>query len=250
MKWRRFYRWSVKPLLWRLANPGRHFEEYYAETIARRLSGGGSHPAIGDNARPLREPTELLDLLMARNLRPDHVVVDYGCGSFRLGKSLIQYLEPGKYWGLDVTDQFFAAGFDFLGETLKREKRPEARVIDSSGLAAAQLAKPDFIVSWHVCSKVPPSRLTDYFGNMVRLMQPGSRTIVHFADAAERRRMSRFSWTTPRSLITDVLRGIDPRIELEFSDVTPGAYNGIRQMMVEFRYPPVASARSERAAAE
>jgi hypothetical protein len=233
----RFYSWYVKPWLWRIANPGRHAEDYYAESIAARLGRGGVHPAIGAQTRTVREPTELLDVLRQRGLTPHQVVVDYGCGSFRLGKALVHHLDPGNYWGLDVTDEFFAAGYDFLGEALTREKRPNARVIDPAGLADARRHKPDFVVSWHVCSKVPPSRLADYFGKMIGLMHPGSRVLVHFPETPARRRLSRFSWAMPRKAIEKAILVADPKLQVRFSLLTERVNKGVNQTMVEFAYP-------------
>jgi hypothetical protein len=233
----RFFSWYVKPVLWRIANPGRHAEDYYAESIVARLERGRWHPAIGAQTRTVREPTEILDLLLQRGLAPHHGVVDYGCGSFRLGKALIHYLDAGKYWGLDVTDQFFAAGYDFIGEELTREKRPNARVINPAGLAEAQRHKPDFIVSWHVCSKVPPSRLADYFGKMIGLMHAGTRVLVHFPETTARRRLSRFSWAMPRAAIEKVVRDIDPKLEVRFELLTEQVSRGVSQTMIEFAYP-------------
>ncbi|HEY4163240.1 MAG TPA: hypothetical protein VGM59_09255 [Dongiaceae bacterium] len=233
----RFFSWYVKPMLWRIANPGRHVEDYYAESIASRLERGRRHPAIGAQTRTVREPTELLDVLRLRGLAPHQGVVDYGCGSFRLGKALIHYLDPGRYWGLDVTDQFFSAGYNFLGEELTREKRPNARVINPAGLAEAQRHKPDFIVSWHVCSKVPPSRFADYFGKMIGLMHPGTRVLVHFPETTARRRLSRFSWATPRAAIEKAIRDLDPKLEVRFELLTSQIHKGVSQTMVEFAYP-------------
>jgi SAM-dependent methyltransferase len=40
-------------------------------------------------------------LLMTLGLRDTHKVLDFGCGSLRLGRLLIPYLAPGHYSGLD-----------------------------------------------------------------------------------------------------------------------------------------------------
>src|SRR5581483_4229554 len=157
------------------------------------------HPAIGSQARAVRAPTELLDILLTHGLKREHVVVDYGCGSFRLGRALIEYLAPGGYWGLDVISEFLESGMALLGPELTAEKRPNARVISAESLAETAAAKPDFIISWHVCSKVPPARLTDYFGKIVGLMGPTSVALVHFPEAARRLRQSRFSWAENRA---------------------------------------------------
>jgi len=185
----------------------------------------------------VREPTELRDILVHYGLKPHHVVVDYGCGSFRLGKALIEYLEPGKYWGLDLVDDFLQSGLDQLEPRLVQEKAPQPRLIAPDSLKEVRAAQPDFIVSWHVCSKVPPSRQSDYFGKIVALMGPKTVALVHFPEAVRRTRQSRFSWAESRSAISAVIHRIDPTLQLTFVPVTEKISRGIRQTMVEIRRP-------------
>ncbi len=228
------YAWHVKPLVWRLFNPGGTPEEYYARSIAGRVAKG-DHPAIGAVARPVRAPTELLDILLTHGLKPGQVVVDYGCGSFRLGKALIEYLDPGCYWGLDVIDEFLESGLALLDPALKDAKRPNARVIDAASLAETAAAKPDFVISWHVCSKVPPGRLADYFGKIVSLLGPGGVALVHFPEAARRLRQSRFSWAETRQTIAAAIAEVDPALDIRFVPITERVIRGVRHTMVEIR---------------
>jgi len=235
---RTLYTWHVKPVLWRLMNPGATPEDYYANTIVTRLRRGEGHPAIGPRTRTVREPTELLDILKTYDLQPHHVVVDYGCGSFRLGKALIDYLEPRRYWGLDLVDDFLQSGLEWLGPKLVAEKAPQARVISAESIAEVRAAGPDFILSWHVCSKVPPSRQADYFGKIIAMMGPSSVALVHFPESVRRTRQSRFSWAESRAAIAAVIHRIDPRLVVRFAPVTEKISHGIRQTMVEISRPP------------
>lgn len=232
---RRIYSWHIQPVLWRMMNPGATPEDYYATKIAARLRRGDRHPAIGAKSRPVREHTELLDILQTYGLQPAHVVVDYGCGSFRLGTPLIEYLDPGHYWGLDLVDDFLQTGLDLLGPALLAQKTPQARVISPESLREVRAARPDFIVSWHVCSKVPPSRQADYFGKIIGLMGANSVALVHFPEAVRRTRQSRFSWAESRNAIAAAIHRIDPTLVLRFAPVTEKISHGIRQTMVEIR---------------
>jgi hypothetical protein len=181
----------------------------------------------------VRARSEVLDVLLSHGLKPSHTVVDYGCGSFRLGVPVIAYLEPGKYWGLDVVDDFMKIGMELMDPELAAEKRPHALLINESNLAATRAAAPDFIVSWHVCSKVPPGRLSDYFGKIISLMGPGTLALIHFPETARRRRQSRFSWSQSREAITAVIHDIDPALEVRFAAVTDEVERGVGQSMVQ-----------------
>jgi hypothetical protein len=232
---KRFYSWHVEPVIWRLRHPGRTPEDYYASRIHRQISRGYFHPAIGQTARAVRARSELLDVLLAHGLKPFHTVVDYGCGSFRLGEPVIAYLEPGKYWGLDVVEDFMTMGLDLMDPDLVAAKRPNALLINTRNLAATRAAAPDFVVSWHVCSKVPPRRLADYFGKMISLMGSKTLVLVHFPETKRRRRQSRFSWSESRDVITDIIHGIDPDLDVRFAAITDRVARGVQQTMVLVR---------------
>jgi len=48
-----------------------------------------------------RHGREVLDLLKRHGLRPHHYLLDFGCGSLRVGRWLIEYLKASRYFGID-----------------------------------------------------------------------------------------------------------------------------------------------------
>jgi SAM-dependent methyltransferase len=48
--------------------------------------------------------------LVEQGLRPEHRLLDVGCGALRAGSHLVRYLEPGNYYGIDASDELLAAG--------------------------------------------------------------------------------------------------------------------------------------------
>lgn len=51
------------------------------------------------------------NLLTTNGLRDNHDVLDFGCGSLRLGRLLMPYLEPGRYWGVEPNKQLVLDGW-------------------------------------------------------------------------------------------------------------------------------------------
>ncbi len=49
-------------------------------------------------------------LLRDHGLRPDHVLLDIGAGSLRLGCKAVPYLKPGHYWATDASRALMLAG--------------------------------------------------------------------------------------------------------------------------------------------
>ena len=201
-----------------------------------KIRAGSGHPAIGPASRPVREHGELLAFLQKFGLQPNDVAVDYGYGSLRLGRSVIDYLEPGKYWGVDITDEFYKLGLEVMDPEWLRQKAPKLGVISPETLAKVRADKPRLIGSWHVCSKVPEARLDSYLGNIISLMSPGSIALVHFPETAEQRRqLSGLAWASPRSLIEKVARSHAPTAQISFEPLIDREIDGIRQTLLVIR---------------
>lgn len=52
-----------------------------------------------------------LDLLIANGLRAEHFLLDIGCGAFRGGAQAVSYLEPARYFGVDISQSLMDAGY-------------------------------------------------------------------------------------------------------------------------------------------
>ena len=103
-------------------------------------------------------------------------------------------LEPGKFWGLDLAQEFLDAGLDYVGAELAAQKRPNLRVIGEAGLAAAKAARPDFIGAWHVCGKIPDQILDSFFGKVLGLMHAGTQAFLQFEDTGKREQLHGLAW--------------------------------------------------------
>lgn len=65
------------------------------------------------------------DFLVSRGLRPDHTLLDVGCGSLRAGRLLIPYLDAGGYLGLDKEESLIRAGLvKELDASIRAQKKP------------------------------------------------------------------------------------------------------------------------------
>lgn len=236
MRLNKIFRRNVNYWKWRLAHPTAPYEQYYVHRVLAKIRGGQGHPAIGPMARPLRSRSELLDFLHKFAVQPSDLVVDYGCGSLRLAPPLIGFLEPGKYWGMDLAQEFLDLGMSHLDPLLARDKMPRLDVITPEVIERARAEGPRFIVSWHVCSKVPEHRFGAYLGNIVRMMNPGATALIHFPETEARRKLTGLAWAIPRSLFVETLPRLNPAVNCEFGSVIDGVVDGIRQSYAILRH--------------
>jgi hypothetical protein len=79
---------------WQRENPEKKFYDYYAEQVAQDLSSGRTHATLGPklSGKKFGDPDSSVELLISHGLRPEHVLVDYGCGSLRSGVHYMDYL--------------------------------------------------------------------------------------------------------------------------------------------------------------
>jgi len=65
------------------------------------------------------------NLLTVLGLRQHHSLLDVGCGSLRVGRLLIPYLNRGKYVGIEPNEWLVQAGFEHeLGDSIRSLKSP------------------------------------------------------------------------------------------------------------------------------
>ncbi|MGY6628135.1 MAG: class I SAM-dependent methyltransferase [Oceanicaulis sp.] len=53
-----------------------------------------------------------IDFLVKCGLKPEHALIDIGCGSFRGGVKFIEYLNPENYYGIDISNEIMGAGYE------------------------------------------------------------------------------------------------------------------------------------------
>jgi len=74
----------------------------------------------------------VFNLLTCLGLRQQHRLIDIGCGSLRVGRLLIPYLNPGNYVGVEPNEWLVKEGIDNeVGQDLLRIKSPTL-IIDTS----------------------------------------------------------------------------------------------------------------------
>ncbi|MGD9916965.1 MAG: class I SAM-dependent methyltransferase [Paenirhodobacter sp.] len=81
---------------------------YGADFYARELARGRHREIVGGRWEETGEAQ--MAALLDWGLRPDHVLLDIGAGSLRLGCRAVPYLAPGHYWATDASRAMLLAG--------------------------------------------------------------------------------------------------------------------------------------------
>lgn len=109
-------------------------------------------------------------LLAACGLRQHHKLLDVGCGSLRLGRLLIPYLNPGNYVGLEPNKWLVDDGLRYeVGASLAEIRRPEF-IYDTTLASLAQETRFDYVIAQSIFSHTAPDLFANWIGDISRCL--------------------------------------------------------------------------------
>nr|WP_240451258.1 class I SAM-dependent methyltransferase [Wenzhouxiangella sp. XN201] len=90
-----------------------------------------------------------LDFLQSSGIKPKHFFLDMGCGTLRGGIPLIDFLEKGRYYGIDVREEVLEEARSELSQSGLQGKKPQLLLVTDP--VTAELGKKfDYIWSFSV----------------------------------------------------------------------------------------------------
>lgn len=139
-----------------------------ARPSARRHALVGP-PEIWDMKRRFQ-----FEFLTAHGLRPEHRLLDVGCGLLRGGIPLIEYLETGHYVGIEARAHVLDEGRKELAAAALEHKRP--LLINASDPSQIQLdARFDYVWAHSVLYHMPDDVVEGYLGLVAGCLGDGGR---------------------------------------------------------------------------
>lgn len=119
-----------------------------------------------------------IDILKRYGLKPEHRLLDVGCGMMRLGSLAIPYLEPGHYYGIDPQAPLLALGraiLDRLGID-----RP-CFLLQSSTFEFGRFGVQfDFAIAQSVITHLSRTQIVKCFEALKPVMKPGGTFIFTY----------------------------------------------------------------------
>jgi SAM-dependent methyltransferase len=106
---------------------------YYNEAgVEARVKRGNHRAVVGDKWEEVGQLQ--FDFLVSRGLKPEHRLLDLGCGSLRAGVRLVRYLDPKNYYGTDISPSLLKAGYDTeLANEGLTDKLPRSHLVLTDG---------------------------------------------------------------------------------------------------------------------
>ena len=159
---------------------GRPHREFYSEVMKIRTRRGPRFAVGGlwDQVGTLQ-----FEFLRKQGLKPQHSLLDIGCGSLRGGLRFIAYLDPGNYYGIDINPDILEAGRRELRKASLEHKRPTIRVNADLNFDDFGGARFDFILALAVFTHMPPKDIEICLKNLHKVMAPGAIFFATYYDS-------------------------------------------------------------------
>jgi len=124
-------------------------------------------------------------LLTCLGLRQHHAVLDVGCGSLRVGRLLIPYLNEGRYTGIEPNRWLVEEGIQReTGGDQVRVKRATF-VYSSSPDALDATARFDFVLAQSIFSHAGLDQIDRWLGAMARHLNPDGAMVATFVEGEQ-----------------------------------------------------------------
>jgi len=104
--------------------------------------------------------------LKKHGLKPEQRFLEYGCGTASAGKHIIDYLDPQKYVGVDISAESIRIGWMILNKYELFKKGPVLHVIPGGNLAPLVDLKFDTIWAQSVFTHCPPDIVKQVLNNL------------------------------------------------------------------------------------
>jgi SAM-dependent methyltransferase len=146
---------------------------YYRE-VMRSDTTRSAEAAVGSksHARWLALGQMQFDYLLEHGLKPDHRMLEIGCGNLRAGRLFIDYLDAGNYYGLDISPDILVAAQETLVSYNLREKLPHLTPVRDLRFAFLPDAYFDVVHAHSVFSHSPLHVIEECLAHVGRILAP------------------------------------------------------------------------------
>jgi ubiquinone/menaquinone biosynthesis C-methylase UbiE len=124
------------------------------------------------------------EFLRKHGLRPEQSFLDYGCGPAAAGVYFIEYLDEGKWVGVDISNESIRVGRELIERKGLQGKKPELVYIPKGDMSALGGRQFDVILAQSVFTHLPPDEIILILQRLTVHMDAGSELLASFSCCA------------------------------------------------------------------
>jgi SAM-dependent methyltransferase len=147
----------------------------YYRAVMRSDAARSHEAAVGGRTHEawLRYGQMQFDYLIGHGLKPGMRMLDIGCGNLRAGRLFIDYLDPGNYYGIDISPDILLAAEQTVAEYGLQAKLPHLMLVSDLRLAFLPEGHFDVVHAHSVFSHSPLEVIEECLAHVGRVMAPG-----------------------------------------------------------------------------
>jgi SAM-dependent methyltransferase len=162
-------RWRDTLLILRSPDHISYYREVMRSDAARSAEGAVGSPT---RAEWLKLGQLQFDYLFRHGLRPDDRMLEIGCGNLRAGRLFIGYLEPGNYYGIDISPDILLAAQRTLAEFGLQAKLPHLALVSDLKFEFLPSCAFTVVHAHSVFSHSPIEVIDECLAHVGRIMAP------------------------------------------------------------------------------
>jgi SAM-dependent methyltransferase len=146
----------------------------YYRSVMRSDTARNPYAAVGTGTRERWEALGRLqfDYLLGHGLTPSHRFLEIGCGNLRAGRLIIDHLDAGRYYGIDISPDILFAAQDTLTEYKLQDKLPHLTPVRNLRLEFLPPGFFDVVHAHSVFSHSPIEVIDECLANIGRVLAP------------------------------------------------------------------------------
>ncbi|WP_020573348.1 class I SAM-dependent methyltransferase [Actinopolymorpha alba] len=146
----------------------------YYRAVMKSDTSRSAEAAVGSKShdRWLALGKMQFDYLLEHGLKPTDRMLEIGCGNLRAGRLFIDYLEPGRYYGLDISPDILIAATETLATHDLQDKVPHLTPVRNLTFAFLPDSYFNVIHAHSVFSHSPLHVIEECFAHVGRVLAP------------------------------------------------------------------------------
>lgn len=126
-----------------------------------------------------------LDFLLSVGLQPEHSFLDIGCGTLRGGRLIIPYLNPGNYFGTDISSEAIKYARTLVQNQGLETQRPTLHIDDKRVMQFERIGLPsyDYVFAQSVFTHLKRKHVEQLVSNLQPIFSCKTRFFFTFLEA-------------------------------------------------------------------